>query len=91
MKSSITYQLESLTSIFGFSLTEKYIVSAAQTCIVHSLQCQKCQLDKGQVCSNHHAMFDIGKIWDAQIQPTSNLMLTAGHNLKMGLWDLENG
>ena len=91
MKPSTIYQLECSTSIFGFSLTKTYIIAAARTVVIHSLHCQQCQSEKGQICSKHDKVFDIGLIWDVQCDPTSKLMSTAGYDRKIGLWNLEDG
>jgi hypothetical protein len=92
MSASIACQLE-CPRILEFSLTVKYLVAAAQAVIVHSLQCAQWKREKGQVCPNHHDVFEMGLIGEAQCHPKSNLLLTASQGApgNMGLWDLEAG
>lgn len=95
MNPCTVYELERPTStlIYGFDLTEKYMVTTAKKCIVHSLKCQECNRDRGQVCPNHQSVFETGLIWDAKCHVTSDLMLTASREKpgKMGLWNLVDG
>lgn len=79
-------------SVRGFCLTQKYMVAVGKKIIVHGLECQTCEYNKGQICRRHEAKLDTGVIWDAKSHPTSNLLLTAEkHTDDMVLWDLDEG
>ncbi|EPE24832.1 WD40 repeat-like protein [Glarea lozoyensis ATCC 20868] len=89
MKPLINFQVHHETSIQRFRLTQEKIIVAAQTAIAHNLQCQHCQ--DNEVCTQHLREFEIGGLWNADFNPSSKLMLTANHDRKLCLWDVETG
>ena len=80
--------------LWGFRFTENYAVAANPlTVFVHDLTCAHCRARPGDVCSNHHVMFEVGQTRDVEVHHQSELLLTAhrGPQGKMGLWNLEDG
>jgi hypothetical protein len=70
--------------VYGFTLTDKYLIAAAQRCVVYSHD----PLHPGK-----QADFDIGLNWEVKCHPESNLLLVATWDAagKVGLWNFENG
>ncbi|CAH0027681.1 unnamed protein product [Clonostachys rhizophaga] len=70
--------------VYGFTLTDKYLIAAAQTCVVYSHD----PLRPGK-----QADFNIGFNWEVKCHPESNLLLVATWDAagKVGLWNYENG
>lgn len=95
MKASTIFQAPGpANGLWCFRFTEKYAVVANPTTVfVHDLSCAHCKARHGDVCTNHHAMFEVGQIWDAEAHPQSELLLTAhkGPQGEMGLWNLKDG
>jgi WD40 repeat protein len=91
MKPLVAFQVHHETSIQAFRLTPEKIIVAAQTVVAHSLQCQHCQQSDGEACTQHLQEFEIGGLWNADFNPSSKLMLTASHDRKLRLWDVETG
>lgn len=80
------------TRIRELYITDKYAVAPGSHTVVHSLACLQCQQTRaGDACPNNHAVIETGLIWDSACHLTSNLMLTASSEGKIGLWDLETG
>ncbi|CAG9982208.1 unnamed protein product [Clonostachys byssicola] len=71
MEPSCAFQLEvspKLAMVYGFTLTEKYLIAAAQRCVVYSHD----TLRPGK-----QAEFDIGLNWEVKCYPESTLLLVA--------------
>ncbi|CAI6094322.1 unnamed protein product [Clonostachys chloroleuca] len=70
--------------VYGFTLTDKYLIAAAQRCVVYSHD----PLRPGK-----KADLDIGLNWEVKCHPESSLLLVATWDAagKVGLWDFENG
>ncbi|CAH0054033.1 unnamed protein product [Clonostachys solani] len=97
MQATTTFLLDvgSHSMVYGFMLTRRFMIAAKKNCLVHSLQCQTCRENRGQICANHHAVLDTGTVVHADCYSESNLLLTSGElddgSSKVGLWNLEDG
>src|SRR4051812_1714681 len=71
MQTSCAFQLEvspRLAMVYGFTLTDRYLIAAAQRCVVYSHD----PLRPGK-----QADFDIGFNWEVKCLPESSLLLVA--------------
>ncbi|VUC25668.1 unnamed protein product [Clonostachys rosea] len=86
METSCAFQLDVSpeTLVYGFTLTDKYLIAAAQRCVVYSHD----PLRPGK-----QADLDIGLNWEVKCHPESSLLLVATRDAtgKVGLWNFENG